>query len=102
MAGEGLCTTGGTSKEIQALKNCLRKIVRERDFINILGQTSLNISLNEAGFFIPKEVLPSLKDVYIVRVTIDLQSVKIFPVQMKKILSEKRLCLIVSVKNTGP
>ena len=56
---------------------------RERGLINTLGETNLNITLSETGSFIPKKVLPSLKGVYIVRVTTGLRSVKIFPVQMR-------------------
>ena len=56
---------------------------RGRGLINTLGETNLNITLSETGSFIPKKVLPSLKAVYIVRVTIRLRSVKISPVQMR-------------------
>ena len=67
----------------KTLKIRLRIILRERGLINTLGKTNLNITLSETGFFISKKVLPSLKCVYIVRVTIGLQSVKIFPAQMR-------------------
>ena len=57
---------------------------RERGLISTLGETSLNITLSDTVSFIPKKVLPSLKGVYIVRVTIGLRGVKIFPVQMRR------------------
>ena len=52
-------------------------------FDQYLGETNLNATLSETRSFIPKKVLPSLKGVYIVRVTIGLRSVKIFPVQKR-------------------
>ena len=72
--------------------------------INTLGETNLFITLNETGSFNPKKVLPSLKSVYIVRVTIGLRSFKIFPLQMRgrKFYARKDCVLIVPVKSKGP
>ena len=62
-------------------------------------EISLNITLSETGSFIAKKVLPLLKGVYIVRVTIGLRGVKIFPVPItgRKLQAIKDCVLIVPV-----